>query len=56
MIRDLEQEKQELLLMIQKNIDPDLRKLLAAIAAERKEPMKVKVVTSTEGTSDASSK
>lgn len=54
MIRDLEQEKKELLLRIEKNIDPDLRKLLATIAAEHKNDQKVKVVTSTEGTSNAS--
>ena len=56
MERDLEREKKDLLQEIDQNIDPNLRNLLATINRMHEQQTKIKVVLSTEGTSDASTK
>lgn len=56
MTRDLEKEREEILCVIDKAIDSELRKTLEMITNIQMPRTKVKLIMSTEGTTDATKK
>ena len=56
MTQNIEQEREDLLRKIETNVDPQLLRILVTIADIHREQPKVEIVTSIEGTSNASTK